>query len=240
MVVPPDYHDGQRLVTHKLRVSGCDVDTERSYDTFGNVVLDLSSSTSSATSSSPPGSSSSARPRVDGSGRAGRARPTRASREPSRLTEPDDALRAVADELRAHRPRGRRAGRRRSAAASTSTSRTGYGMTTVSTHRGGGVGGRASACARTTRTACSRSAGCAGCPARYVSGHLLGEGGTHAWVEVLVAASDGARTRCAPSPSTRRTTAARACTTSRVAVGRDYADVPPTSGTFDGAVPRAS
>ena len=41
MVVPPDYHDDQRLVTHKLRVSGCNVDTERSYDTFGNVVLDL-------------------------------------------------------------------------------------------------------------------------------------------------------------------------------------------------------
>ena len=42
MVVPPDYHDNQRLLTHKIRVSGCDVDTERSYDTFGNVVLDLS------------------------------------------------------------------------------------------------------------------------------------------------------------------------------------------------------
>ena len=25
-----------------------------------------------------------------------------------------------------------------------------------------------------------------GLPARYVSGHVLGEGGTHAWVEVLV------------------------------------------------------
>ena len=25
-----------------------------------------------------------------------------------------------------------------------------------------------------------------GLPARYVSGHLLGEGGTHAWVEVLL------------------------------------------------------
>ena len=41
MVVPPDYHDDQRLITHKLRVSGSNVDTERSYDTFGNVVLDL-------------------------------------------------------------------------------------------------------------------------------------------------------------------------------------------------------
>ena len=25
MVVPPDYHDDQRLLTHKIRVSGCDV-----------------------------------------------------------------------------------------------------------------------------------------------------------------------------------------------------------------------
>ena len=25
-----------------------------------------------------------------------------------------------------------------------------------------------------------------GLPARYVSGHLLGQGGTHAWVEVVV------------------------------------------------------
>jgi hypothetical protein len=41
MIVPPDDLDGQRLVTHKLRVSACDVDIERSYDTFGNVVLDL-------------------------------------------------------------------------------------------------------------------------------------------------------------------------------------------------------
>ena len=30
-----------------------------------------------------------------------------------------------------------------------------------------------------------------GLPVRYVSGHLLGEGGTHAWVEVVVAGSPG-------------------------------------------------
>ena len=30
-----------------------------------------------------------------------------------------------------------------------------------------------------------------GLPARYVSGHLLGEGGTHAWVEVIVADAFG-------------------------------------------------
>ena len=32
-----------------------------------------------------------------------------------------------------------------------------------------------------------------GLPARYVSGHLLGEGGTHAWVEVIVADANAAR-----------------------------------------------
>ena len=63
MVVPPDYHDDQRLLTHKIRVSGCDVDTERSYDTFGNVVLDLSLEHVEREVSSPPGPSSSARPR---------------------------------------------------------------------------------------------------------------------------------------------------------------------------------
>src|SRR3978361_1688482 len=42
IVVPAAFHDAQRLVTYKPRVSGCNVDTERSYDTFGNVVLDFS------------------------------------------------------------------------------------------------------------------------------------------------------------------------------------------------------
>ena len=41
-MIPPDCHGDQRLVTHKLRVSGCNVGVERSYDTFGNVVLDVS------------------------------------------------------------------------------------------------------------------------------------------------------------------------------------------------------
>ncbi len=41
MVVPPDYHGHQRLATHKLRVSGSNLESERSYDSFGNVVLDL-------------------------------------------------------------------------------------------------------------------------------------------------------------------------------------------------------
>jgi transglutaminase-like putative cysteine protease len=70
----------------------------------------------------------------------------------------------------------------------------------------------------------------AGLPARYVSGHLLGEGGTHAWVEVVVPDPAGARA-VALDPCNGRP-AGRDYVT--VATGRDYADVAPTSGTYAG------
>jgi transglutaminase-like putative cysteine protease len=70
-----------------------------------------------------------------------------------------------------------------------------------------------------------------GLPARYVSGHLLGEGGTHAWVEVIVANAAGARAVAFDPCHGRR--AGRDYLT--VATGRDYSDVAPTSGTYVGA-----
>lgn len=71
----------------------------------------------------------------------------------------------------------------------------------------------------------------AGVPARYVSGHLLGLlGGSHAWVEVLVA--DGAAARAlGVDPSNGCRAGPRHLP---VAVGRDYADVAPTSGSYRG------
>jgi transglutaminase-like putative cysteine protease len=66
----------------------------------------------------------------------------------------------------------------------------------------------------------------AGVPARYVSGHLLGEGAPHAWFEAL--GRDGV---VAYDPTHRRPPNDDYIT---VAVGRDYADVAPTSGTFTG------
>jgi transglutaminase-like putative cysteine protease len=71
-----------------------------------------------------------------------------------------------------------------------------------------------------------------GLPARYVSGHLLGEGGTHAWVEIIIADTDA---------DTARAVALDPCNGCRVganyltiATGRDYTDVAPTSGTYLG------
>ncbi len=72
-----------------------------------------------------------------------------------------------------------------------------------------------------------------GPPARYVSGHLRGEGGTHAWVEVLLPGdgSAGGAVALALDPTHAQAPGPGYVT---VAVGRDYGDVAPTSGTYDG------
>ena len=72
-----------------------------------------------------------------------------------------------------------------------------------------------------------------GLSARYVSGHLLGEGGSHAWVEILVPHPQHPESVSAVpfDPTHVRRAGLRYVT---VAVGRDYADVAPTSGTYDG------
>ena len=67
-------------------------------------------------------------------------------------------------------------------------------------------------------------------PARYVSGHLLGEGGTHAWLEVIEPApGTGIAAVTAYDPTHERHTNLDYVF---VAAGRDYADVAPTSGRF--------
>ena len=67
-------------------------------------------------------------------------------------------------------------------------------------------------------------------PARYVSGHLLGQGGTHAWVEVIAARGDHAEAVALDPCNGRRTDGGYVT----IATGRDYADVAPTSGSYCG------
>jgi transglutaminase-like putative cysteine protease len=70
-----------------------------------------------------------------------------------------------------------------------------------------------------------------GLPSRYVSGHLLGQGGTHAWVEVVLPTKDGTGDAIAwtfdPTHASRGGLGHLT-----IAVGRDYLDVAPTSGTY--------
>ncbi len=67
-------------------------------------------------------------------------------------------------------------------------------------------------------------------PARYVSGHLLGQGGTHAWVEVVV--PNGNVAMAVPFDPCNGRRAGFGYVT--VATGRDYSDVAPTSGRYVG------
>ena len=70
-------------------------------------------------------------------------------------------------------------------------------------------------------------------PARYVSGHLLGEGAPHAWVEALpLDKQSGLATVVGYDPTHCRPTDHQYI---MVAVGRDFADVTSTSGVFTGA-----
>ena len=68
-------------------------------------------------------------------------------------------------------------------------------------------------------------------PARYVSGHLVGQGGTHAWVEVVLPVEDGSGDAIAwtfdPTHASRG-----GLDYVTIAVGADYSDVAPTSGTY--------
>lgn len=70
-----------------------------------------------------------------------------------------------------------------------------------------------------------------GVPARYVSGHLLGTGGTHAWIEVIVPDGDAALAYALDPCHGARPTV-RYLT---IATGRDYRDVAPTSGRYVGS-----
>ncbi|GAC1698217.1 MAG: hypothetical protein NVS9B6_07950 [Candidatus Limnocylindrales bacterium] len=68
-------------------------------------------------------------------------------------------------------------------------------------------------------------------PCRYVSGQMLGEGAAHAWVEALIDAPGNEVEIVAYDPTHRRRARMDYLT---VAVGRDYADISPTSGTYSG------
>jgi transglutaminase-like putative cysteine protease len=148
---------------------------------------------------------------------------------PTRLTRPDAALRELAAELRVEASDD--AG---FAAAACARLRTeldfAFEATSVSTTAAEAYATRRGVCqdfAHIMLAVCRA----AGVPARYVSGHLLGQqGGSHAWVEVLV--PDGRRARAvAVDPSNGGNAGPRHLP---VAVGRDYADVAPVSGVYSG------
>ena len=225
LLVPPAVHGHQRRHGWMLDVGGAIASSTRARrDSFGNLALELRV------------------PRVaewvefvvttEVTRRAGagvhRVRPDRRYLEPTRLTAADDAVRALAVPA---------AGTVDAAAISAAVhAAIGYewGITGVRTTAAEALAGGRGVCqdyAHVMLAACRL----AGIPARYVSGHLLGEGGSHAWVEIfrpdLRCANSWVVEAWDPTHDRRVGDDPNYVT---VAVGRDYDDVAPMSGTYEG------
>jgi len=148
-------------------------------------------------------------------------------RGPSTLTVPDRRLRAAAEEL------GRDGAEIYALAARIGDfvfDRMRYvsGVTTVATTAAEAFAHGAGVCQDYAHImiALCRLRGLA---ARYVSGHMLGEGGTHAWVEIVGEPVGTLSPVWGFDPTHRRATTLSYVF---VAAGRDFADVTPTSGRF--------
>ena len=151
--------------------------------------------------------------------------------EPTPLTWPDTALTSVAGQLAASGDTGLDLARRINAWVH-GVMRYRHDVTNVDTTAARALGLAQGVCqdySHVMLALCRIN----GLPARYVSGHLLGEGGSHAWVEVVVADPDHPAGAVAVpfDPTNGREVGPEYLT---VAVGRDYSDVAPTYGTFRG------
>lgn len=233
MVVPPAVHGDQRRLSHRVDVRGAPARVTERVDGFGNHVVDVRAARVQEAVEFD------AWVRVERAAEPVVARVPMSDRrflDPSPLTEPDDRLRQAARELRAG-PGGRTplALAERICAWTNSALVYDGDATDVWTTAAGALALGRGVCQDYAHV---MLAVCRLCrlPARYVSGHLRGEGGTHAWVEVLLArdgAIGGARAM-ALDPTHAREPGPGYVT---VAVGRDYGDVAPTSGTYDAAWP---
>jgi len=256
LMLPPEEHGGQRLLERELRVNGAeDVRMLSQIDRFGNVVYHVSSPTVRTsvefTAEFTVERFSVTEPlRIPADDEAVEHYLVRTA-----LTAPDSRMReearALAAEIRATPiselaaevlPRGTGMldadGVRQWAAAQCG----GLWAARAITYQFGATGVQtpAAMALHLGRGVCQDYAHLAiamlrelGVPVRYVSGHLLGEGAPHAWIEALLPDPDvSGALRVVPYDPTHRVEPGLNYIT--VAVGRDYADIAPTSGTFQG------
>jgi len=147
---------------------------------------------------------------------------------PTALTTADEALRELARELRGAAPGNLDFAQLCCEQVKTAIAYE-FGVTSTSTTAAEAYAGGRGVCQDHAHVmlALCRSVGV---PARYVSGHLLGDGGTHAWVEVVV--PDGHHARVVAFDPCHGVRAGMRHLA--VATGRDYRDVAPTSGSYSG------
>ncbi|HEV3102172.1 MAG TPA: transglutaminase family protein [Candidatus Dormibacteraeota bacterium] len=228
VVIPPERFGDQRRLEHEVRVGLDGVRLEDSQDRFGNVVVEAFA----------PRVSSAIEFAVELSVERHAAEPNRLLDgwladgyllEPSRMTTPDTRIRGAADELAASASWGLDlADRINDWVYQSMTYQS--GVTGVRTTAAEALARGAGVCQDYAHVMLAVCRAC-GLPSRYVSGHLLGQGGTHAWVEVVLPTNDGTGDAIAwPFDPTHASRGGLGYVT--IAVGGDYSDVAPTSGTY--------
>jgi transglutaminase-like putative cysteine protease len=228
VVIPPERFGDQRRLRHEVAVGLDGVRREDSQDRFGNMVVDVFASRVS----------SSIEFEIQVAVERQAAQPNRLADgwladgyllQPSRLTTPDERLHRAADDLAGTSSSGLElADRINDWVYQSMTYR--WGATGVRTTAAEALAIGAGVCQDYAHVMLAVCHAC-GLPARYVSGHLVGQGGTHAWVEVVLPTNDGTGDAIAwPFDPTHASRGGLGYVT--IAVGGDYADVAPTSGTY--------
>ncbi|OLC03672.1 MAG: hypothetical protein AUI15_02065 [Actinobacteria bacterium 13_2_20CM_2_66_6] len=228
VVIPPERFGDQRRLWHDVSVGLDGARLESRSDRFGNMIIDVFA------------------PRVadaiefvaEVSVERQAAQPNRLPDgwladgyllEPSALTHADERINRAADDLAQAADWGLPlADRINDWVYQSMTYR--YGVTGVRTTAAEALGLGAGVCQDYAHVMLAVCRACA-LPSRYVSGHLLGQGGTHAWVEVVLPARDGSGEAIAHAfDPTHASRGGLGYVT--VAIGGDYSDVAPTSGTY--------
>jgi transglutaminase-like putative cysteine protease len=231
VVIPPERFGDQRRLRHQLSVDAADVSFENRKDRFGNVIIDVFA----------PRVSDAIEFTAEVSVERHAAEPNRLPDgwladgyllEASPLTAADDRILRAAESLASSADWGLPLADRINDWVYQSMTYQ-HGVTGVRTTASEALALGSGVCQDYAHVMLAVARAC-GLPSRYVSGHLLGEGGSHAWVEVVLPTRDG--TGDAVGSTFDPTHASRGgLNYVTIAVGSDYSDVAPTSGTYRSA-----
>jgi len=223
VVVPRDNHGDQERIAHRLDVEPA-ASEHADYDAFGNSVVTFFARRIERSIEFAHWSL------VIRKRDLGHMEPDELAssdyRAPTALTAADAALRAAARTLRAQHSDPHELAAAIVAFVYTEMSYV-AGATDVETTAAEAYARRAGVCQDFAHVALALARRC-GLAARYVSGHLVGEGGTHAWVEFFLPARACFDVVAYDPTHDRRITMKYVV----ISVGRDYADIAPTSGVF--------
>jgi transglutaminase-like putative cysteine protease len=233
VIVPPPRHGNQYLRAHRLEVTGAKVRRRVGRDAAGNVVARLQAD---RVPQAIEFRLAAVLERVRDDGPtvlAAEALHSRRLLRPTTLTAADERLRAMATDIARQTARNADSDPEETAsricAAVFGAITYQYGITSVATTAAEALAAGRGVCqdfAHVMLALCH----VVRLPARYVSGHLVGQGGTHAWVEVIVPRAGHAEAVAFDPCNGRRTDGGYVT----VATGRDYGEVSPTSGSYVG------